>query len=76
MSEVNMTRFDLEERIMDCWNVVSDVDAVYGAVMDRDLSRDELANLLLGIKSMYDLKFYNLFSTFEKMIREQHAAAE
>ena len=72
MSQVNLTRFDLEEQIMRCWNVVEDVNEVYAAVMERDLSQDDIANALLGIKTLYDMKFYTLFSTFEKMIKENH----
>ena len=61
-------RFDLEQEIMDCWGVVEDIDIVYHA--HRDTS-DELANVLLGLKTLYQLKFDRLFSTFEDCVKQR-----
>ena len=63
-------RFDLEQHIMKCWNVTDDVDLAYRSIMDKDMSTDSVANLLLGIKTIYDLRFEELFAQFEKMIGE------
>jgi len=51
--------FDLEQSIMKCWNVVDDIDLVYKNVMDRQrpFTEDELANILLGMKQLYHLRF-------------------
>jgi hypothetical protein len=68
-------RFDLEHQIMECWNVTTDINDVYEYVMNGDgdeLSageRDRVANILLGISQLYELKFNKLFSTFEDCIR-------
>lgn len=35
------------------------------------MTTDDIANALLGIKTLYDLKFDELFSNFESMIREK-----
>ena len=61
-------RFDLEQEIMDCWGVVEDIDIVYHAHGDKD---DELANVLLGLKTLYQLKFERLFNTFEDCVKQQ-----
>ena len=66
----NANRFDLEQSIMKCWNVTDDVDLAYRAIMDEDMSTDSVANLLVGIKTISDLRFNELFAQFENMIEE------
>lgn len=62
-------RFDFEQEIMRCWNITSDLDTVIEAVLERDISKDEVANILLGMKQLYELKFDTLFDTFEQLIK-------
>jgi hypothetical protein len=64
-------RFDLEQQIMSCWNVVEDIKMVQEMTDLRKVSEDELANALLGLQTLYQMKFEVLFNTFEKMIQEQ-----
>ena len=71
--------FDLEQQIMQCWNVVDDIKLVYHHFGDNPRfegldpkAEDELMNLLLGLESMYQLKFDTLFRTFEDVCREYH----
>ena len=61
-------RFDLEQQIMDCWNVVEDINLVYEAHGDVD---KELANVLLGLKTLYQLKFEKLFNIFESCVKKK-----
>lgn len=71
--------FDLEQEIMQAWNVVDDIDMLY-TYFGNDPSfvgmsakaEDEMMNLLLGLKSLYDVKFDKLFKTFENVTREYH----
>jgi hypothetical protein len=69
------TRFDLEQEIMECWNITSDIDDVYEYVMNgngNELStdeRDRVANILLGVSQLYELKFNKLFNTFEECVK-------
>ena len=67
-------QFDLEQRIMECWMVVDDIRTVYTRHLDgeKPLTDDEFANVMIGMEKLYDIKFYNLFSTFEKYIQEVH----
>ena len=58
--------FDLEQEIMDCWGIVEDIDIVYHAHSDKD---NELANALLGLKTLYHLKFDRLWNTFEDCVK-------
>lgn len=67
-------RFDLEQEIMECWNITSDIDDVYSYVMNGDgeltpTDRDKVANILLGMSQLYELKFNKLFNTFEECVK-------
>jgi hypothetical protein len=63
-------RFDLEQHIMKCWNVTEDVDILNYNVLEKDMSRDEISNFLLGLKTIYNAKFEDLFDNFSKLIKE------
>jgi hypothetical protein len=63
-------RFDLEQHIMKCWNVTEDVDILNYNVLEKDMSRDEISNFLLGLKTIYNAKFEDLFDNFSKLIEE------
>jgi len=65
-SETTMTnRFDLEERIMHCWNLVDDLDYIAELVQDNDTA----ANMVLGLKTLYQAKFEKLWEAFEDSIK-------
>ncbi len=64
-------RFDLEQQILDCWHITDDIDMLFEAVTDNDIDKDKIANILLGIKELYHLKFERAFNTFEKLLREE-----
>lgn len=66
-------RFDLEQQILSCWNVVDDINLLYETVLERStpLTQDEMANVLLGMKELYQLKFEKLFSIFEHMVYDR-----
>jgi len=63
-------RFDLEQEIMECWNIITDIEDIYEYVMDGNeetLSideRDKVSNMLLGLSQLYEIKFNKLFKTF------------
>ena len=64
-------RFDLEQQIMECWNVTSDLRHVCEYLLDAPLEpnrEDKIANMLLGMESLYNHKFDKMFRTFEHMI--------
>jgi uncharacterized protein YeeX (DUF496 family) len=63
-------RFDLEQQIMACWNVTSDIDTLCEGVIESDMTTDQIANILLGMKQLYELKFDKMFRTFEELHRE------
>lgn len=65
-----MNRFDLEQQILDCWKVTDDIDILLEYVCDGENDQDYVANVLLGIKNLYELKFDKMFNTFEKSIKD------
>ena len=62
-------RFDLEQNIMQCWNVCDDIQLM----LDRwdDLDEDQKQNFLIGLKQMYQMKFERLWDNFESCVRTQ-----
>ena len=68
-----MTLFDLEQQILRCWSVCDDIQDLRKFRDERKLTEDELDNYLLGLVSLYQVKFENLLSLYEQMLREQAA---
>lgn len=65
-------RFDLEQSILNCWHVVDDIDILYKNVCENDeLSKDDIANVLLGMKTIYNMRFDETFRQFEDCIKNQ-----
>ena len=62
-------RFDLEQNIMQCWNICEDIQLYID--QEDNLSEDDKANYLIGLKQMYQMKFERLWSTFEVCIRKK-----
>ena len=68
-----MLQYDLEQQIMRCWSVCDDIQDLRKLRDERELTEDELDNYLLGLVSLYQVKFENLFTLYEQMLREQAA---
>ena len=66
------TQFDLEQHIMQCWNVVDDIALVSRALMDHGATQDQVANMLIGLKDLYHVRFDETFTLFETLLKEQH----
>lgn len=66
----SINRFDLEQDIMNCWQVVDDIRILSKRYLDGpEMTVDEVSTVLLGIELLYQLKFEQLFSTFEQCIK-------
>ena len=64
--------YELEQHIMECWQLVDDVNLLYKEVMDNDLHKDQdkLANALLGLCTIYGMKFDQAFNTYEEVLKQ------
>jgi hypothetical protein len=59
-------RFDLEQQILNCWNIVEDLDFLID-----DNSDDKTMNIVFGLKELYQRKFDKLFTTFEQCLKNR-----
>ena len=64
-------RFDLEQNIMKCWNITDDINLLYENVMESEMSKDDIANVLLGMHQLYEMKFNKLWDNFEHLVSEK-----
>lgn len=65
-------QFDFEQQIMNCWNVTTDLKDLNEGVLESSLSRDQIANALIGIEQLYNIRFEKLFRMFEQFNRERY----
>lgn len=66
-------RFDLEQQIMACWNIIEDIQLLNKGVLEgrpegSTMTQDEISNYLLGLESIYSLKFEQMFDTFSTLV--------
>ena len=61
-------RFDLEQNILDCWKITDDINLLYKNVMEEELDKDKISNVLLGLQAIYSMRFEQLWSTFENLV--------
>lgn len=67
-------RFEFENLLMKCWNVVDDIDLVTTIVSDIDMTaedKDRLLNILIGLRELYNARFNNTFNMFEQLLKEK-----
>lgn len=71
--------FDLEQQILECWNVSSDLEMVTKYFLDdpkfadiKGETWDEMANKYFAIQELYELKFERMWKTFEQVTKEYH----
>jgi len=62
-------RFDLEQNIMQCWNITDDIQLLLD--MYDEMDEDQMMNYLIGLKQMYQMKFERLWNNFEGCVRAQ-----
>jgi hypothetical protein len=66
---MNKDRFDLEQEILDCWHIVDDLDVVINS--EQLNLNDDMLNILIGLKQLYQLKFERTFQTFEQLVSKR-----
>ena len=67
---MNHKQFDLEQGILNCWNICEDMKVIAENILEaKTVDRDKVANMLLGIAELYQLKFEKSLSVFEVTIK-------
>jgi hypothetical protein len=63
--------FELEDKIMSAWSTKEDLELLMRHHMDREqiMTEDEIANALLGIISLHDMRCNELFDTYTKVFK-------
>lgn len=61
-------RFELENAIMNTWNTADDIELLADAVLNEELTTDEIANALIGLKQLHSLRAKKTFDIFESLI--------
>ena len=67
-----MKIFDLEQEIMNAWHIIDDIQLLNENVMETDMSTDDIANALLSLESIYNMRFQKVFNIFEDLCKEYH----
>ena len=70
---INMTdRFDLEQQILGCWGIIDEIKLLTEQVLENDdFDKDKISNFLIGLETIYQLKFDHLFTTFETLVQDK-----
>ena len=67
-------RFNLEAEIMSVWNTKDDLESITSRMMDDPdgpMSEEDIANVLIGLTELHDIRCKKLFNVFEAMVRER-----
>ena len=64
-------RFNLEAEILSVWNTKDDLNAITGRMMDDPdpMTEDDIANVLIGLSELHDIRCKKLFNVFESMVK-------
>lgn len=66
---MNKNRFDLENEILECWQITSDL-RVLGEAVGDGASYDTIMNIIIGMEEIYDLRFSKTMRTLSTIISE------
>ena len=62
-----LDRFDLEQEILNCWNIIDDIKLV---TENKMVTHEDLNEYMNALTTMYNVKFNKLFDTFSILIEE------
>lgn len=68
--------FELEQQIMECWQVTDDIELITNHLvreLDIDaITSDTIVNKYSAAKELYEIKFDRMWKTFEKVCAERN----
>jgi hypothetical protein len=64
------TRFDLEQLILKNWEVVTEIKHLREH-MEANPTQDQVENYLLGLETIYEVKFNKLWDCFEQLCQDK-----
>ena len=63
-----MDRFELEDAIMACWHTSDDLKLVTQQILEGADDKDNLANALIGIQELHNLRCQRVFDIFSTLV--------
>ena len=69
-----INRFDLEEKIMETWQTVADLKALYSNI--EYMSEDQMLSAVDGLAIFAEMRCDALFRTFEDMLQNERLDRE
>jgi hypothetical protein len=57
-------KFDLEQDILNCWSLLTDLDDVNRMIQLGRVSIDDVSTILSGLSLLYEIKFNKAIGTF------------
>lgn len=64
-----MDRFTLEQAIMNAWHTADDLELLTESVLeDANMTIDEIANALTGIRQLHSMRAKKVFDIFEQLV--------
>ena len=64
-------RFDLEQLILKNWEIVTEIKHLRELISDGKPTQDQVENYLLGLETIYEVKFNKLWDCFEELCQNQ-----
>ena len=66
---MELSRFDLEQALLAAWSTKEDIDLLMARMFDGpEMSEDEIANAMIGISALHDMRCERMFDIFERLI--------
>jgi hypothetical protein len=66
---MDSTRFDLEDAISACWYTKDDIQLVYEEALEGESTKEHIANALLGLAQIHEMRMAKVQRIFEELIR-------
>jgi hypothetical protein len=64
-------RFDLEQLIVKNWEITTEIKHLRELISDGKPTQDQVENYLLGLETIYEVKFNKLWDCFEELCQHQ-----
>jgi hypothetical protein len=64
-------RFDLEQLILKNWEITTEIKHLRELISDGKPTQDQIENYLLGLETIYEVKFNKLWDCFEELCQHQ-----
>lgn len=68
---MNFDRFDFEQQILKCWNLIDQLDVITEGVLEYEWTPDQVSNATLGLKELASVEMDKLFRMLETGIEER-----